>query len=110
MITPTRIVFLLPLLLVACGGTFPLFSAVEAPHGITASQQQRDISFCKGQAQDQASNNGEQTKAFLYGATALQQDKNLQRKIFSECMMAKGYTVTPVQTAKAGVPQQTKPS
>jgi predicted CoA-binding protein len=34
----------------------------------------------------------------------------LQRNIFSKCMTAKGYTVIPVQTAKAGVPQQAKPS
>ncbi|HUW75232.1 MAG TPA: hypothetical protein VMV70_01010 [Gallionella sp.] len=111
MITPTRIIFLLPLLLVACGGKFPLYGAVDAPHGTTASQQQSDISYCKSQAQDQASNNGEQTKAFLYGSAALKKDENLQRNIFSSCMTAKGYTVIPVQVVKAaGAPQQTKPA
>jgi len=110
MITPARIIFLLPLLLVACGSKFPLYGAVDAPHGITASQQQSDISYCKGQAQDQASNNGEQTKAFLYGSAALKRDKNLQRNIFASCMTAKGYTVIPVQVAKTGTPQQSKPA
>jgi len=110
MTSPARIVFLLPLFLVACGGTFPLFSAVEAPHGTNANQQKNDIAFCKDQAVGQANNNGERTEAFLFGSAARKRDEALQRNIFSKCMTAKGYTVIPVQTAKAGVPQQAKPS
>jgi hypothetical protein len=110
MTNPARIVFLLPLFLVACGGTFPLFGAVEAPHGTSANQQKNDIAICKGQAVDQASNNGEQAEAFLFGSSARKKDEALQRKIFSECMTAKGYKVIPVQTAKAGATQQTKPT
>ncbi len=108
--TPTRLIFLLPLCLVACGGAFPLYGAVEAPHGTSANQQQNDISYCKGQALDQASNNGERAEAFLFGSAALEKDQTLQRNIFAECMTAKGYTVTPVQAAKAGAATQSKPS
>jgi hypothetical protein len=110
MTNPARIVFLLPLLLAACGGTFPLFSAVEAPHGTNANQQKNDIAFCKDQAIGQANNNGERTEAFLFGSAARKRDEALQRNIFSECMVAKGYTVIPVQTGKSGAAQQTKPT
>ena len=110
MTNTARIVFLLPLLLVACGGTFPLFGAVQAPHGISANQQKNDIANCKSQAVDQASNNGEEAEAFLFGSSARKKEETLERNVFSECMMNKGYTVIPVQTAKAGLPQQTKSS
>ena len=102
--TPNKVIFLLPLILVACGGTFPLFGAIDAPPAITANQQQNDISYCKVQAQDQANNNGEQVEAFLFGSAALQNDKTLQRKVFAECMTATGYTVVPVKVAKAEAP------
>jgi hypothetical protein len=110
MTNPARIVFLLPLFLVACGGTFPLFGAVEAPHGTSASQQKNDIAVCKNQAVDQASNNGEQAEAFLFGSTARKKEETLERNVFSECMTTRGYTIIPVQTAKARAPQQTKPT
>ena len=110
MTNPARIVFLLPLFLVACGETFPLFGAVEAPHGTSSNQQKNDIAFCKGQAVAQASNNGEQAEAFLFGSSARKKEKALERNVFSECMTDKGYTVIPVQTAKAGANQQTKAS
>jgi hypothetical protein len=110
MTNPARIVLLLPLFLVACGGTFPLFGAVEAPHGTSANQQTVDIAYCKSQAVDQASNNGEQAEAFLFGSAARKKEETLERNVFSECMTAKGYTVVPVQAAKAGSPQQTKPT
>lgn len=110
MTNPARILFLLPLFLVACGGTFPLFGAVEAPNGTSANQQKNDIAFCKGQAVEQASNNGERAEAFLLGSSARKKDETLQRNIFAECMTAKGYTVTPVQTAKAGAAAQSKPT
>ena len=110
MTNPARIVFLLPLLLVACGGTFPLFGAVEAPHDASANQQKNDIANCTNQAADQASNNGEQVEAFLFGSSARKKEESLERNVFSECMTNKGYTVIPVQTAKAGTPQQAKSS
>jgi hypothetical protein len=110
MTKPARIVYLLPLFLVACGGKFPLYGAVEAPHGISANQQKNDIAYCKDQAVDQASKNGEQAEALLFGSAARNKDETLQRKIFSECMTAKGYTIIPVQTAKAETIQPTKPT
>ena len=110
MTKPARIVFLLPLLLVACGGTFPLFGAVEAPHGTSVNQQKNDIANCKSQAVDQASNNGEQAEAFLFGSAARKKEQTLERNVFSECMTNKGYTVIPVQAAKVGGNQQTKSS
>jgi hypothetical protein len=110
MTNPARIVFLLPLFLVACGGTFPLFGAVEAPHGTSASQQKSDIAVCKNQAVDQASNNGEQAEAFLFGSTARKKEETLERNVFSECMTTRGYTIIPVQTSKARATQQTKPT
>ncbi|MGA7594465.1 MAG: hypothetical protein WCA64_04635 [Gallionella sp.] len=110
MTNPARIEFLLPLVLVACGGSFPLFGAVAAPHGTSANQQKMDIAFCKGQAVDQASNNGEQAEAFLFGSSARKKEMTLERNVFSGCMTTRGYTVIPVQTAKAGSPQPTNPT
>jgi hypothetical protein len=110
MTNPARIVFLLPLLLVACGGNFPLFGAVEAPQGTSMNQQKNDIALCKNQAVDQASNNGEQAEAFLFGSSARKKEETLERNVFSECMTTKGYTVIPLQTAKSGAAQQTKPT
>ena len=109
MLTPARLVLLLPILLVACDGTFPLFSAVDAPAGITAQQQVNDISSCTTQAEVQASKSGERIKAFFSGSAARENDRVLQRRIFAECMTAKGYTVVPVQDAKAQAEQQIKP-
>jgi hypothetical protein len=82
MLRPTRIIFLLPLFLVACGETFPLFGAIDSPQGITAKQQQQDISICRNEAESQATQDGEQTKAFFLGSKALKNDKDLQRNIF----------------------------
>ena len=110
MLMPTRIIFLLPLLLVACDGSFPLFGAVDAPQGVTAKQEQNDISLCKTEAESQASKSGERVKAFFGGATALEDDKTLQRGVFAECMTAKGYAVVPVQTTKNQAAQQIKPA
>lgn len=108
MTIPARIVLLLPLFLVACGGNFPLFGAVEAPSGTSANQQNNDIAICKDQAVDQASNNGERAEAFLLGSGARKKDETLQRKVFAECMTAKGYTVVPVQSANMVAPHQAK--
>ncbi|MGB9094678.1 MAG: hypothetical protein WCB93_11235, partial [Gallionella sp.] len=69
-----------------------------------------DIAFCRNQAVDQASNNGEQAEAFLFGSSARKKEQTLERNVFSECMKTRGYTVIPVQTAKAGSPQQTRPT
>ncbi len=110
MLTRTRIIFLLPLFLVACGETFPLFGSIDSPQGITAKQQQADISICKVEAENQATQNGEQTKAFLFGTEALKNDEALQRNVFAKCMIARGYTVTPVQVVKAQATQQAKTS
>lgn len=87
-------------------GTFQLAGGISAPSGKTADQQQNDILFCKDQAQMEANSAGQQTKDFLMGLTivgapiAIEQDKSLQREVFAKCMTAKGYTITPVQTAK----------
>ena len=46
MTNPARIVLLLPIFLVACGGNFPLFGAVEAPEGNkreSAKERHRDL-------------------------------------------------------------------
>jgi hypothetical protein len=103
MLKPARIVVLLPLLLVACDGTFPLFSAVDAPPGTSAKQQQSDIVLCSTDAESQASKSGERVKAF-FSQSARDDDKALQRKLFAACMSTKGYTVVPVQ-ANAQAPQ-----
>ena len=108
MTNPARIVLLLPIFLVACGGNFPLFGAVEAPKGTSANQQKNDIAICKDQAVNQASNNGERAEAFLFGSSARKKDETLQRKVFAECMTAKGYTVVPVQSANTVAPHQSK--
>ncbi len=110
MTNPARVVLLLPIFLVACGGNFPLFGAVEAPNGTSANQQKNDIAICKDQAVNQASNNGERAEAFLLGSGARKKDETLQRKVFAECMTGKGYTVTPVRTAKAAAAIQAKPT
>jgi hypothetical protein len=110
MLTPTRIIFLLPLFLVACGETFPLFGAIDSPQGITAKQQQKDISICKDEAENLANQNGEQVKAFYFGSKALENDEALQRNVFAKCMIARGYTVTPVPVVKAQATQQAKTS
>jgi len=116
MFTRTKLIFLLPLFLVACGGSFPLAGGIDAPYGKTADQQQNDILYCKDQAHNEAGSNGQQAKAFLMGLTiigapiAIEQDKSLQREVFARCMTAKGYAIAPVQAKKAEPLQQIQPT
>lgn len=100
MLKPAGIVVLLSLLLVACSGRSPLFSKVEAPQGVLAKQQQGDISQCTTEAEDQANNSGDLAQS-LFSKSGLEKGAALQRKIFAECMTAKGYTVIPVPVAQS---------
>lgn len=87
-------------MLAGCATTFDL-GKVHAQQGRTADQQQLDILTCKDQAHVAASGSGDYAKGFLLGLTvvgtpvALKMDRDKQRKMFGECMHAKGYDVTP---------------
>jgi hypothetical protein len=100
MLKSTGTVVLLSLLLVACSGRSPLFSKVEAPQGVLVKQQQGDISRCTTEAEDQANNSGDLAQS-LFSKSGLEKGAVLERKIFAECMTAKGYTVIPVPAAKS---------
>jgi hypothetical protein len=96
-----KFIFVLPLLLVACG-TYQLAGGIRAPSGTTSNQQQNDILFCKDQAHLEANSGGQQAKAFLMGLTivgapiAIEQEKALSREVFARCMTSKGYAIAPV--------------
>lgn len=83
-----------------CAGTFPLGN-VKPQVGRTADQQQLDTLTCKDQAQQAANTNGRVAASFVAGLTivgapiAIAADHAKQRDVFSQCMAAKGYTVTP---------------
>jgi hypothetical protein len=94
---------LLPLL-TTCGiaacGTFNLGN-VHPQANKTADQQQLDTLSCKDQASLAVSSAGRQTGDFLLGLTivgtpvAYELDKAKQRQVFTDCMQARGYSVTP---------------
>lgn len=93
-------VFASVVLLGGCATTFDL-GKVHAQQGRTADQQQLDILTCKDQAHVAASGSGDYAKGFLLGLTvvgtpvAFKLDRDKQRRVFSECMTAKGYSVSP---------------
>jgi len=88
-----------PIICVACG-TFQL-GYVQPQAGKTPDQQKLDTLDCKDQAHNAASAASEQAKAFLLGLTivgtpaAYQMDRDTQRKVFTDCMTQRGYTVLP---------------
>jgi hypothetical protein len=94
------IVAVLALLALAGCGTFSL-GRVQPQAGTSAQQQQLDTLTCKDEARLAVENAGQQTKDFLLGLTiigaplAYETDKAKQRKVFADCMQAKGYVVIP---------------
>ena len=104
---------LVALLLTGCG-TFQLASGIYPPPGKSSDQQQTDILVCKDQAKNEANTAGRQAGAFLLGMTlvgapvAYELEKSKQREVFSECMTARGYRITPTtdapNSAKAAPP------
>ena len=89
----------------ACG-TFQLAgSDSRVPAGKTKSEVQLDILACKDQASVESQTAGDQARGFVLGATLsligvaidYEQQKADQRRIFKDCMEAKGYTITPAK-------------
>jgi hypothetical protein len=74
---------------------------VKPQTGRTADQQQLDTLTCKDQAKMAVESGGQYAKEFLLGFTvvgypaAIASDKAKQREVFTDCMTAKGYAVTP---------------
>ena len=103
---PSRVLSLLLVaaLLTGCG-TFQLASGIYPPPGKSSDQQQTDILVCKDQAKNEANTAGRQAGAFLLGMTlvgapvAYELEKSKQREVFSECMTARGYRITPATDA-----------
>jgi hypothetical protein len=87
------------LLLGGCA-TFNL-GYVQSQPGHTSDQQQLATLTCKDEAHLAASSNGDVAKGFLLGLTivgtpvAIAMDRAKQRKVFTNCMQDKGYTVNP---------------
>lgn len=74
---------------------------VHPQTGRTADQQQLDTLTCKDEARLAAESGGQQAKEFLLGFTivgypaAIKSDRDKQRFVFTKCMTAKGYAVSP---------------
>lgn len=81
-------------------GSFNL-GLVHPQAGKTAEQQQLDMLTCKDRAAVEANTEGRQIGSFLAGLTvigapiAYEAEKAKQREVFTDCMQARGYTVTP---------------
>lgn len=92
----------IPCLCAGCG-TFQL-GYVQPQAGKTKDQMQLDMLVCKDEAHTAANTPGRQAGAFLAGMTivgapiAIEAEKTKQREVFTSCMGAKGYTVTPPKT------------
>lgn len=87
------------LLLVGCATTFTLGHVAPAA-GHTVAEEQLAVLVCKDQAHDKAGAAGPQTTEFLLGLTLVGapagrgMDREIQRKEFTSCMAAKGFTVS----------------
>jgi hypothetical protein len=87
---------------VSCG-TFNLDAGSKAPPGKTQDQITLDTMVCKDKARVESQTAADQARGFVLGATLsfvgaaidYDQQKKDQRRIFKECMEAKGYTVLP---------------
>jgi len=91
--------------LAACG-TFSLGN-VHPQANKTAEQQQLDTLTCKDQANLAVNSAGRLAGDFLLGMTivgapaAYEMDEAKQRQVFTDCMQARGYAVTPADGAAA---------
>jgi hypothetical protein len=101
-------------LMTACG-TYTL-GIVHPQSQKTAQQQQLDTLTCKDQANLVANSAGRQTADFFLGMTiigapvAFEREKAKEREVFSECMTAKGYNVTPADGSAPTGPAIPSPS
>lgn len=93
-------IFATSLLLCGCASTFQL-GKVQPQAGRNADQQQLDMLTCKDQAHLAVDGGAQYAKEFWLGFTlvgypaAIASDKAKQRQVFTDCMTAKGYAVTP---------------
>jgi hypothetical protein len=84
-----------PFKLAGSGGTIPA--------GKTKDQVQLDVLTCKDEAHTESQTPDKQARGFLLGlalsfvgvAIDYEQQKADARRAYSECMMARGYTLTP---------------
>lgn len=90
-------------LLMGCG-TFQLAGAGGAvPDGKTQDQVTLDVLVCKDRARVESQTAADQARGFILGlglsfvglAIDLAAQKNDQRRIYKDCMEAKGYTIVP---------------
>ena len=95
-----KTIFAVVALLSGCATTFNL-GTVHPQAGRTADQQQLDTLTCKDQAHLSVESGAQQAKEFWLGFSivgypaAIAIDRAKQRAIFTECMQAKGYSVSP---------------
>lgn len=95
-----KLLILLPLALAGCATQFTLGTSYPT-QGQTKAQQIADIESCKIVAFDSANTPAEFAKTYLRSLTligapgALQNEKDIQRRAFIECMTARGYAVIP---------------
>jgi hypothetical protein len=88
-------------LCLACAGcgTFQLDAGAVLPPGKTMDQAAIDQLICKDKAATDSQTAADQARGFLLGLTIigvavdLEQQKKDQRRIFAECMTARGYKV-----------------
>jgi hypothetical protein len=76
-------------------GRYQLARAVSQA-GKSSEETQSDVSRCKQQAKDEISTSSYKMETFLMGAAvagAIGRDKSTERKAFTSCMQAKGYSV-----------------
>jgi hypothetical protein len=82
-------------------GTFQLANSVTPNSAKTTDQVQLDTLVCKDRAKTEAETAEKQARAFVLGATlsvigsgiAYDTEKADQRRVFRDCMEAKGYMV-----------------
>lgn len=90
----------LTLFFTACG-TFALSGKINLPASKSSKQQQTDILACKAQAKNAADNDSQSAVPTFLNLTMIgalvtnEEGKLKQRKLFTQCMEALGYSVTP---------------
>ena len=97
-----RAAVMVPLLCGACG-TFQLSAGGSVPPGKTKDQVQLDVLTCKDRAKTESQTAADQARGFMLGLTLsfigvaidYEQQKNDQRRIYKDCMEARGYTIIP---------------
>lgn len=90
-------------LLCADCGSFNLAAGGTPPPGKTQDQMTLDVLVCKDRAKTESQTAADQARGFVLGlglsfvgvAIDYDQQKRDQRRIFRECMEARGYTIIP---------------